>query len=48
MSVGFDHGNFALSIFLDVIEMMRIFDIEEFKKINVDLELTPFFLLLLY
>lgn len=43
IDVGVGQGGFALSIFLDLVELMRKFDIEFIKKINVGLELTPFF-----
>lgn len=43
IDVGIGRGGFALSIFLDLVELMRTFDIEFIKKINVGLELTPFF-----
>ena len=41
VSVG--RGGFALSVFLDLVELMRSVEIEFTKKINVGIELSPFF-----
>lgn len=43
IDVGVGRGGFALSVFLDLVELMTSVDIEFTKKINVGLELTPFF-----
>jgi hypothetical protein len=36
-------GGFAISVFLDVVEMSRILSIDLTKKITAGLELAPFF-----
>ena len=43
IDVGKGRGGFALSLFLDLVELTRVFNIALVKKINVGLELTPFF-----
>jgi hypothetical protein len=43
IDVGVGRGGFALSTFLDMIELTRILDIGLIKKINAGLELTLFF-----
>jgi len=42
VDVGIGRGGFALSMFLDLAEMIRIFNIDFTKKINIGLELAPF------
>jgi hypothetical protein len=43
IDVGIGRGGFALSMFLDMAEMVRIVNIGFTKKINFGLELAPFF-----
>jgi hypothetical protein len=43
VDVGIGRGGFALSMFLDLAEMVRIVNIGFAKKINIGLELDPFF-----
>jgi hypothetical protein len=43
IDVGVGRGGFALSTFLDVVEMMRRIDFGFFKKVSAGLELTLFF-----
>jgi hypothetical protein len=43
VDVNVGRGGFAMSIFLDVAEMMRILEIDFVKKITAGLELAPFF-----
>ena len=43
IDVGIGRGGFATSIFLDIVELMRRLDIDFSMKVNVGLELTPFF-----
>jgi hypothetical protein len=43
VDVGIGRGGFALSTFLDLAEMVRIANIDFDKKINIGLELDPFF-----
>ena len=43
IDVDVGRGGFALSMFLDMVEIMRMVDIDVGKKLNVGLELTPFF-----
>lgn len=43
IDVGVGRGGFALSTFLDLIEMLRIIDIGPIKKVSAGLEVTPFF-----
>jgi hypothetical protein len=40
--VGIGRGGFALSAFLDMAEMLRIFNVSFTKKVNIGLELAPF------
>ncbi|MEX1276664.1 MAG: hypothetical protein WEE20_12080 [Bacteroidota bacterium] len=42
IDVGVGRGGFALSMFLDLVELMRTFEIDLIKKINLGLEVTPF------
>ncbi len=42
VDVGIGRGGFALSMFLDLAEMIRIVNISFTKKINIGLELAPF------
>ncbi|MBN1397740.1 MAG: hypothetical protein JXA06_06895 [Bacteroidetes bacterium] len=42
VDVGIGRGGFALSMFLDLAEMVRIVNIDFTKKINIGLELAPF------
>jgi hypothetical protein len=42
IDVGIGRGGFALSMFLDLAEMVRIVNIGFTKKINIGLELAPF------
>ena len=43
IDVGEGRGGFAASVFLDVIELIKIFWIQFGMKVNAGLELTPFF-----
>lgn len=43
VDVNVDRGGFALSVFLDVVEMTRIIGIEFIKNISAGLEFVPFF-----
>ena len=43
IDVSTGRGGFALSMFLDLVELARIRDIGFIKKVNAGLELTPFF-----
>lgn len=43
IDVGTGRGGFALSMFLDLVELMRSFDIEFIKSVNAGMELSPFF-----
>jgi hypothetical protein len=43
VDIGTGRGGFALSMFLDLAEMIRIVNIGFTKKINIGLELAPFF-----
>jgi hypothetical protein len=43
VDVGIGRGGFALSMFLDLAEMVRIVNIGFDKKINIGLEMDPFF-----
>ena len=43
IDVGAGRGGFATSLFLDLVELTRVFNIASVRKINVGLELTPFF-----
>ena len=43
IDVGAGRGGFALSTFLDLVELLRIRDFGFVKKVNAGLELTPFF-----
>jgi hypothetical protein len=43
IDVGRGRGGFALSLFLDLVELTRVFNIAFVRKINLGLELTPFF-----
>ena len=43
IDVGIGRGGFALSTFLDLVELTRIRDLGFIKKVNAGLELTPFF-----
>ncbi len=43
IDVSAGRGGFALSMFLDLVELARIRDIGFIKKVNAGLELTPFF-----
>ncbi|HEX9614527.1 MAG TPA: hypothetical protein VGA55_03445 [Bacteroidota bacterium] len=43
IDVGVGRGGFAVSMFLDVVELMRSFDIEFMRNINAGMELTSFF-----
>ena len=36
-------GGFALSLFLDVVEITRVLDIDLMKKVTAGLEVAPFF-----
>jgi hypothetical protein len=42
VDVGIGRGGFALSMFLDIVEMVRIVNIGFAKKVNIGLELDPF------
>jgi hypothetical protein len=42
VDVGTGRGGFALSMFLDLAEMVRIVNIGFTKKINIGLEVDPF------
>jgi hypothetical protein len=42
VDVGVGKGGFALSMFLDLAEMVRITNIGFTKKVNIGLELAPF------
>lgn len=43
IDVGGGRGGFALSMFLDLVELMRTLTVKFTRKINVGLEVTPFF-----
>ncbi|MEX2117291.1 MAG: hypothetical protein WEB37_10405 [Bacteroidota bacterium] len=43
IDVGVGRGGFAVSLFLDLVELMRTFDIEFIKSINAGMEVSPFF-----
>jgi hypothetical protein len=43
IDVGVGRGGFALSMFLDLVEMLRIVDVGPIKKVTAGLEVTPFF-----
>ncbi|MEX2191325.1 MAG: hypothetical protein WEB33_11550 [Bacteroidota bacterium] len=43
IDVGVGRGGFAVSVFLDLVELMRSFGIEFVKSINAGMELSPFF-----
>ncbi len=43
IDVGIGRGGFALSTFLDLVELTRIRNLGFLKKVNAGLELTPFF-----
>jgi hypothetical protein len=43
IDVGIGRGGFAVSTFLDLVELTRIGDLGFFKKVNAGLELTQFF-----
>jgi hypothetical protein len=43
IDVDVGRGGFALSMFLDMVEIMRMVKVDLGKKLNVGLELTPFF-----
>lgn len=43
IDVGVGRGGFAVSVFLDLVELMRSFDIEFIKSVNAGMELSPFF-----
>jgi hypothetical protein len=43
VDIGIGRGGFALSMFLDLAEMVRIANIDFDKKINIGLEMDPFF-----
>jgi hypothetical protein len=43
INVSKGRGGFAASVFLDVIELIKIFWIKFVMKVNAGLELTPFF-----
>ncbi len=43
IDVGTDRGGFTLPLMLDVFEVLRILNLDFFKKLNGGLELTPFF-----
>jgi len=43
IDVGVGRGGFALSAFLDLVEMMRILDLGVIKKVTAGVEVTPFF-----
>jgi len=43
IDVGVGRGGFAVSVFLDVVELVRSFGIEFIKSINAGMELSPFF-----
>jgi hypothetical protein len=43
IDVGIDRGGFALSMFVDMAEMVRIVNVGFAKKVNIGLELDPFF-----
>jgi hypothetical protein len=43
LDVNVGRGGFALSVFLDVVEITRILGVDLFKKITAGLELAPFF-----
>jgi hypothetical protein len=43
IDVDVGRGGFAMSIFLDIVEILRVLDIDFGKKLNGGLELTPFF-----
>ena len=43
IDVGTGRGGFALSTFLDLVELTRIHDLGFIKKVNAGLELVPFF-----
>jgi hypothetical protein len=42
VDVGIDRGGFALSLLLDMAEMVRMVDIDFAKKVNIGLEVAPF------
>jgi hypothetical protein len=43
IDVGVGRGGFAVSTFLDLVELTRISDLGFFKRVNAGLELTQFF-----
>jgi hypothetical protein len=43
IDVGKGRGGFAASMFLDVAELIRIVNVDFIKKVNIGLELDPFF-----
>jgi hypothetical protein len=43
VDVGIGRGGFALSMFLDLAEMIRIVNVGFIKKVNIGLEVDPFF-----
>ncbi|MGB2867641.1 MAG: hypothetical protein WBD36_04275 [Bacteroidota bacterium] len=43
IDVGPGQGGFALSVFLDLVELMKALEIEFIKRVNLGLEVTPFF-----
>jgi len=43
IDVGVGKGGFALPIFLDLIELLHVLDVEFVRKVNVGVEWTPFF-----
>jgi hypothetical protein len=43
LDVGIGRGGFALSTFLDLVELTRVRNLGFLKKVNAGLELTPFF-----
>lgn len=43
IDVGVGRGGFAVSVFLDLVELMRTFGVEFIKSINAGMELSPFF-----
>ena len=43
IDIGTGRGGFALSMFLDLAEMVRIVNVGFLKKVNIGLEVDPFF-----
>ena len=43
IDVGIGRGGFAVSMFLDLAEMIRIVNVNFIKKVNIGLEMDPFF-----